>query len=116
MADGEEITKLIERAKCAEQAERYDDMSDYMKQVTELRSKEGGQNVLDNTERNLLSVAYKNVVGSRRSSWRVISSLEQKTDNDEGKKRLIETYREKIEKELTEICNTVLVSFSYIFN
>ena len=28
-------------------------------------------------ERNLLSVAYKNVVGARRSSWRVISSIEQ---------------------------------------
>ena len=29
-------------------------------------------------ERNLLSVAYKNVIGSRRASWRVISSIEQK--------------------------------------
>lgn len=26
-------------------------------------------------ERNLLSVAYKNVIGSRRASWRVISSV-----------------------------------------
>ncbi|CAO2577838.1 14-3-3 protein beta/alpha [Lemmus lemmus] len=34
---------------------------------------------LSNEERNLLSVAYKNVVGARRSSWRVISSIEQKT-------------------------------------
>ena len=117
MADQEEIRKLIERAKCAEQAERYDDMSGYMKQVTELKSKEPGDHVLDNNERNLLSVAYKNVVGSRRSSWRVISSLEQKTDNDEGKKRLIEDYRKKIEEELTEICNAVLVSILYsLFN
>ena len=29
-------------------------------------------------ERNLLSVAYKNVIGSRRASWRVITSIEQK--------------------------------------
>ena len=28
-------------------------------------------------ERNLLSVAYKNVIGSRRASWRVLSSIEQ---------------------------------------
>ena len=35
---------------------------------------------LSNEERNLLSVAYKNVVGARRSSWRVISSIEQKTE------------------------------------
>ena len=32
-------------------------------------------------ERNLLSVAYKNVIGSRRASWRVISSIEQKVRN-----------------------------------
>ena len=31
-------------------------------------------------ERNLLSVAYKNVIGSRRASWRVISSIEQKSE------------------------------------
>ena len=34
-------------------------------------------------ERNLLSVAYKNVIGSRRASWRVISSIEQKVRNIE---------------------------------
>ncbi|CAO2623664.1 14-3-3 protein zeta/delta [Lemmus lemmus] len=44
-----------------------------MKSVTE----QGAE--LSNEERNLLSVAYKNVVGALRSSWRVISSIEQKT-------------------------------------
>ena len=32
-------------------------------------------------ERNLLSVAYKNVVGTRRASWRIISSIEQKEES-----------------------------------
>jgi len=112
MASIDEIRRLTERAKCAEQAERYDDMAEHMQKVTELKAQNAqeGDPILDNNERNLLSVAFKNVVGSRRSSWRVISSLEQKTDNDEGKKRLIEDYRKKIEQELDDICKKVLVS------
>ena len=66
-------------------------------------------NELSNEERNLLSVAYKNVVGARRSSWRVISSIEQKTEGSEKKQQMAKEYREKVEKELREICNDVLV-------
>lgn len=64
---------------------------------------------LGNDERNLLSVAYKNVVGTRRSSWRVISSIEQKC-TDQGKLEMAKSYREKIESELQDICKEVLVS------
>jgi 14-3-3 protein beta/theta/zeta len=97
-----EREELVQRAKLAEQAERYDDMAQAMKKVTEL----GGE--LSNEERNLLSVAYKNVVGARRSSWRVISSIEQKTEGSEKKQAMAKEYREKVEKELKEICNDVL--------
>jgi len=95
----------VQRAKLAEQAERYDDMAASMKSVTE-RGEE-----LSNEERNLLSVAYKNVVGARRSSWRVISSIEQKTDSNEHKQSMAKEYREKIEKELEDVCQDVLVIF-----
>lgn len=64
---------------------------------------------LSNEERNLLSVAYKNVVGARRSSWRVISSIEQKIEGSEQKQSMAREYREKIEKELSEVCRDVLV-------
>ena len=64
---------------------------------------------LSNEERNLLSVAYKNVVGTKRSSWRVISSIEQKSGDDE-KQKMAKEYREKIEGELNVICKEVLVS------
>lgn len=94
----------MQRAKLAEQAERYDDMASAMKAVTETGVE------LSNEERNLLSVAYKNVVGARRSSWRVISSIEQKTEGSERKQQMAKEYREKVEKELREICYDVLVS------
>ena len=100
MSDKEE---QIQKAKLAEQAERYDDMAACMKTVTETGAE------LSNEERNLLSVAYKNVVGARRSSWRVISSIEQKTEGAEKKQAMAKEYREKIEKELNDICGDVLV-------
>jgi len=104
MVDKSEVVQkeLVQKAKLAEQAERYDDMAAAMKAVTE----EGAQ--LSNEERNLLSVAYKNVVGARRSSWRVVSSIEQKTEGSDKKQAMAKEYREKIEKELKEICNDVL--------
>lgn len=100
-------SELVQKAKLAEQAERYDDMAAAMKAVTE------GDMELSNEERNLLSVAYKNVVGARRSSWRVVSSIEQKTEGSEKKQQMAKEYREKIENELKEICNDVLVKASH---
>ncbi|CAG6016058.1 14-3-3 protein zeta-like [Menidia menidia] len=94
--------ELVQKAKLAEQAERYDDMAAAMKKVTE------GNDELSNEERNLLSVAYKNVVGARRSSWRVVSSIQQKADGSERKVAMVKEYREKIEKELKDICHDVL--------
>lgn len=61
-------------------------------------------------ERNLLSVGYKNVIGSRRASWRILSSIEQKEEsrgNEQNAKRIKE-YRQKVETELTNICNDIM--------
>lgn len=104
---GKSKDELVQRAKHAEQAERYDDMAAAMKAITEMLSKESDK--LASEERNLLSVAYKNVVGARRSSWRVISSIEQKTEGSDKKQAMAREYRQKIETELTNICNDVLV-------
>merc|ERR1711957_342192 len=59
-------------AKLAEQAERYDEMASYMENVGKMPDE------LSVEERNLLSVAYKNAVGSRRAAWRIITSVENK--------------------------------------
>lgn len=79
-------------------------MAQSMKKVTEIGDE------LSNEERNLLSVAYKNIVGARRSSWRVITSIEQKAEGSEMKYQMAKEYRELIEKELNGICYDILVS------
>ncbi|KAK7471437.1 hypothetical protein BaRGS_00035925 [Batillaria attramentaria] len=96
-----DVEDLITLAKLAEQAERYDDMARAMKKVTETEKK------LKTEWRNLLSVAYKNVVGARRSSWRVICMIEEKAESKNHKKSSLE-FRKKVEKELDTTCQEVL--------
>jgi 14-3-3 protein epsilon len=91
---------IIYKAKLAEQAERFDEMAAAMKDVAKQAQE------LSVEERNLLSVAYKNVIGSRRASWRVISSIEHKGEGD--KVPLIKDYKSKIEQELHDICFDIL--------
>lgn len=98
-----ERADLVARARLAEQAERYDDMANTMKKVVKNLNEE-----LSHEERNFLSVAYKNVVGARRSSWRVIGSIESKLDANSTRQAQTLQYRESIEKELTSICEDVL--------
>jgi 14-3-3 protein epsilon len=95
--------ELIFMAKVSEQTERFEDMLDYMKKVVQT----GGE--LSIEERNLLSVAYKNSVGSRRTAWRALSSIEQKEES-KGSKFLsqLRDYKKKIEKELSDFCNDIL--------
>ena len=61
-------------------------------------------------ERNLLSVSYKNVIGARRASWRIISSIEQKEESkgNESQVEKIKAYRQKVEAELSDVCNDIL--------
>ncbi|XP_073298707.1 14-3-3 protein 9-like [Primulina huaijiensis] len=104
MASSSDRETAVYTAKLAEQAERYDEMVEAMKNVAKMDVE------LTVEERNLLSVGYKNVIGSRRASWRILSSIEQKEEsrgNEQNTKRIKE-YRQKVETELINICNDIL--------
>merc|ERR1712178_83097 len=88
----------------------YKEMKDTMKQLVETKYASAGSNqgdLLTEDERNLLSVAYKNVVGQRRTSWRIVCGLEAKTD-DEWKQNICRELKEQVEKELLELCNEII--------
>merc|ERR1712050_135286 len=83
---------------------RYDEMASHMEAVGKLPDE------LSVEERNLLSVAYKNAVGSRRAAWRIITSVEQKekSKGNEQQAGWAKEYCKKVETELQKICDTIL--------
>uniref|UniRef100_A0A2N9FER2 14-3-3 domain-containing protein n=2 Tax=Fagus sylvatica TaxID=28930 RepID=A0A2N9FER2_FAGSY len=107
MASSLSRDQYVYMAKLAEQAERYEEMVEYMEKLVKESTPASELSV---EERNLLSVAYKNVIGSLRAAWRIVSSIEQK---EEGRKNeehvtLVKEYRSKVESELSEVCAGIL--------
>ncbi|KAL3371630.1 hypothetical protein AABB24_008262, partial [Solanum stoloniferum] len=94
-------------AKLAEQAERYEEMVQFMDKLV-LNSTPAGELTVE--ERNLLSVAYKNVIGSLRAAWRIVSSIEQKEESRKNEEHvhLVKEYRGKVENELSQVCAGIL--------
>lgn len=91
------------QAKLAEEAARYDEMVEAVAALAKLRA-------LDPVQRNLLAVAYKNTLGRRQSSWRVVASIEarEKEKGASSKTVCLENYRLRIEEEMRTICRAVL--------
>jgi len=85
-------------ARVAETAERYDDMCNFMRELVKCTNNTD----LSVEERNLLSVAYKNVIGTRRAAWRTLNAEETK-DNE-----LVKVYKTMLEAEMEAICKDVL--------
>ena len=101
-------------SRLSEQTERFEDMINYMKKYIEATK---DQKELKDEERNLLSIAYKNAVGSRRTAWRAISAFENKEKTkvivalynilsirNSRQIEVIKYYKNKIEKELENYC------------
>lgn len=78
-------------ARVAEQAERFEDMVDYLKPVLDSKG-----SALSTDERNLLSVAFKSLISSKRTAWRTISAIEQNPKYQKFAGSL-QAYKHKIE-------------------
>ncbi len=89
-------------ARVAEQAERFDDMVDFLRPL--LKDKGGDFSV---EERNLLSVGFKNLIGGKRTAIRTISAIEQ---NPKYQKfgGALGNYKKKIEGELQKNCQDII--------
>lgn len=96
--------------KLSEKAERFDQMVEWIKKAAK-KAKESSLK-FGIEERNLLSVAYKNQVGSRRSSWRTLAKILQESQTAEPRNeenlRATEEYIRAVEEELNEICDDAL--------
>jgi len=89
-------------ARVAEQAERFDDMVSYLQKVVSNKNED-----FTTEERNLLSVGFKNQIGSKRTAIRTISAIEQNPKYQKFASGLLE-YKKKIEKELYEQCMSIV--------
>ena len=97
-----ECEEQIFLARVAEQAERFDDMVNFLDKVLEIK---GGEVTAD--ERNLLSVAFKNLISSKRAACRTISAIEQNPKYSKFNEALV-TYKGQIEKQLKEDCERII--------
>ena len=96
------MEEKIFMARVAEQAERFDDMVDFLKPI--LKEKTGEFSV---EERNLLSVGFKNLIGGKRTAIRTISAIEQNPKYQKFGGALGE-YKKKIEHELQRDCQNII--------
>lgn len=106
--------KNVYLAMLAEQCSRFEEMIEFLEAL--LKSREGD---LNSDERNLLSIAYKNAVSTRRSALRTVMAYEMKEKKKETSNFLpyIQEYRKKIEDELTKMCeNVISVIDTYLVN
>ena len=97
--------KNIYLAMLAEQCNRFDEMVQFLEDMLKSRDKD-----FSNDERNLLSIAYKNSVSSRRTALRTIIAYETKEKKKETSTFLpfIQEYHKKVQDELNKTCQNIL--------
>jgi len=101
-----DVATLVALARITETAERFEDMCTIMGKLVE--KKKATSQPLAVEERNMLSVAYKNVVGQRRSSWRTLFHDEEAEEGSDLEKAQRKAYKNLVENELKGKCEEVL--------
>ena len=96
------VEENIFLARVAEQAERFEDMVDFLEKV--LKEKGGS---VSSDERNLLSVAFKNLISSKRAACRTITAIEQNPKYAKFSDDLAR-YKLDIESKLTADCQRIV--------
>ena len=96
------LEENIFMARVAEQAERFDDMVTYLQAVVQSKNED-----FTTEERNLLSVGFKNQIGSKRTAIRTISAIEQNPKYSKFNDGL-SAYKKKIEQELYNQCISIV--------
>ena len=96
------LEENIFMARVAEQAERFDDMVNYLQKVVQSKTED-----FTTEERNLLSVGFKNQIGSKRTAIRTISAIEQNPKYSKFNDALSQ-YKKRIEQELYNQCISIV--------
>merc|ERR1719389_1398643 len=96
------VEENIFLARVAEQAERFEDMVDFLAKVLDAKGSD-----VSSDERNLLSVAFKNLISSKRAACRTIAAIEQNPKYSKHADSLSK-YKTSIEDKLNGDCKTVI--------
>ena len=96
------VEEKIFLARVAEQAERFDDMVSYLESVLEVKGCD-----VTSDERNLISVAFKNLISSKRAACRTISAIEQNPKYAKYDSAL-KDYKTTIENQLIADCERII--------
>lgn len=98
---------LIFEAALCERADNYQVMVEIMKRAIKLIPTT--QPNVHIKVRNLFSVAYKNIAGSRRSAHRIYTAEKSKYEKDNNKSEIVKRYITEVETELNNICDDVIL-------
>jgi len=100
----ETYDKLLYQAKICIEAGRSEETLEYMENIIKNKKDD-----LTEEERNLVTVASKNLISTKRSAWRSIYGLEVREKGSNSKyQHLVSDLKLKLEKELKQGCNRML--------